>query len=99
MKRQLLTKILAVFICATTLFSLLAGAFSAYAVGDIADTRATVRSKVSPYEASSGETVDNISGHIGVRLNINVPFLGFQIKLATYLQNDAEEYMSIYKWE
>ena len=99
MKRQLLTKILAVFICATTLFSLLAGAISAYAVGDIADTRATVRSKVSPYETSSGETVDNISGHIGVRLNINVPFLGFQIKLATYLQNDVEADMSIYKWE
>ena len=100
MKRKIFSKALALFICMATVISLLAGAVSAYAVGDIINSRATVstRFKSSPYTSASGEGANGINGDIGMRLNIATEFTGVQFKLATYLQNDITADISVYKW-
>lgn len=98
MKRKFFSKALALFICGITIISMIAGAISAYAATDTGARAALPRNRVLPYEVNSAESVDAISGHIGVRLNVSVPFAGFQIKFATYMQSNAMADMSVYKW-
>jgi hypothetical protein len=52
-----------------------------------------------PYTNQSGESVFNMNGSFGMRLNVASPFVGMQFKMATYMSTDMEIDMSVYAWK